>query len=159
MGCNKSWSEWWRGFLGIGSDGYRKALEILCTRYLEENQHVARYRAQAAKLQYPQFRKKLSAIAADETKHVNLLAEKITSLGGRLPEVPPLSVDEKTSWQYLLEDLNENERCSAQLIADAQDLRDELPTVVELLEQIYQDESRYRDNLRDMLMRSDPQSH
>src|SRR5262245_14746402 len=71
MGRNRSWSEWWRGFLGIGSDGYRKALEILCTRYLEENQHVARYRAQAEKLQYPQFRIKLSAIAADETKHVN----------------------------------------------------------------------------------------
>ncbi|HTF93730.1 MAG TPA: hypothetical protein VK632_11820 [Verrucomicrobiae bacterium] len=54
-------------------------------------------------MQYPQFRQKLAAIAADEAKHVERRAEKIKLFGGRLPDVPPVPAATKNSWQHLLE--------------------------------------------------------
>ena len=160
MALNKRWSEWWRSFLGLPANGYHKTLEILLARYLELNRHAVRFKAHAAKMQYPQFREKLLAIAADETKYAELLAEQIKMIGGNLPIVPPLDEDtEKTSWQYLLDDLNEEQLCSATLIEQAKEVRDELPRVAEVLERIYRESHKHREALREMLMRSDPQSH
>jgi rubrerythrin len=158
MAENKRWSDWWRQFLGFSSDGYQRAVEILTKRYVEESRHVARFTQHAQRMQYPQFRDKLLAIAADEAKHVEWLAEKIKLFGGRLPEVSPTFEPVKNSWQYLLEDLNEGQICAAELMEEAQNLREELPAVAEVLERIYQDGVRHRDEIRKMLMKSDPQS-
>ena len=160
MALSKSWWEWWRSFLGLAGNGSHKTLEILLARYLELNQRAARFKAHAEKMQYPQFREKLLAIAADEAKHADLLAEQIKMLGASLPFVPPLYEDsEKTSWQYLLDDLNEEQLCSANLIEQAKEVRDELPPVAEVLVRIYQDSHKHCEALREMLMRSDTQSH
>ena len=67
-------------------------------------------------------------------------------------------VTEKNSWQYLLADLNEEKHCSAELIEQMQSVRDELPDIAEVLERIYEDGEKHRAEIRDMLMRSDPQS-
>ncbi len=158
MIVKKNPSDWWRRFLGFSSDSYHRAVEVLTKRYVEESQHVARFTQHAQRMQYPQFRDKLLAIAADEAKHVEWLAEKIKLFGGRLPDVPPISEPVKNSWQYLLEDLNEGQVCAAELLAEAQSLRQELPSVAEVLERIYQDGVKHRDEIRRMLMRSDPQS-
>jgi rubrerythrin len=158
MADKKNWSEWWRQFLGFSSDGYHRAVEILKERYIEKSQHVVRFTQHAERMQYPQFRKKLLAIAADEAKHVEWLAEKIKLFGGRLPDVPPVPAPMKNSWQYLLEDLNEEQHCAAGLIKQAQSLREELPAVAEVLERIYADGTRHREAIREMLMKSDPQS-
>ena len=104
------------------------------------------------------FGQKLLAIAADEAKHVERLAEKIKLFGGRLPDVPPVPAATKNSWQYLLEDLNEEQRSAAGLIEQAQSLRAEFPAVAEVLEGIYADGMRHREQIREMLMKSDPQS-
>jgi bacterioferritin (cytochrome b1) len=159
MAVNKSWSAWWREFLGHSSDGTRKALEILSQRYLEASQHAARFTQHAERMQYPHFRDRLLTIAAEKAKHGEWIAEQIKLLGGRLPDVPPLTVTEKTSWQYLSEDLNEEQQRSVALIEQARSLRAELPAVAEVLERIYEDSRRHRETLREMLMRSDPQSH
>ena len=159
MAVNKSWSAWWREFLGQSPDGTRKALEILSQRYVEASQHVARFTHHAERMQYPHFRDRLLTIAAEKAKHGEWIAEKIKLLGGRLPDIPPLTVTEKTSWQYLSEDLNEEQQRSAELIQQARSLRAELPAVAELLERIYEDSRRHSETLRAMLMRSDPQSH
>jgi len=52
-------------------------------------------------MQYPQFAEKTIAIAADETKHVERLAEKIKLFGGRLAPTCRRSGATKNSWQYL----------------------------------------------------------
>jgi rubrerythrin len=159
MAVDKSWGEWWRGFLGLSLDDRANGLKILTDRYVKESQRIARFSQHAQQMQYPQFRDKLLAIAADEAKHLEWLAEKIKLLGGRLPDVPPVPTAEKSSWQYLLEDLNEEQQRAAELIEQAHSLRGELPTVAEVLERIYDDGIRHRETLREMLMRSDPQSH
>ena len=155
----KSWRTWWRAFLGRATDGSREALEILNQRYIEAEHQVARFRHHAERMQYPHFRDRLLTIAAEKAKHGEWIAEQIKLLGGRLPDVPPLTVTEKTSWQYLSEDLNEEQQRSVALIEQARSLRAELPAVAEVLERIYEDSRRHRDTLREMLMRSDPQSH
>jgi hypothetical protein len=72
--------------------------------------------------------------------------------------VPPISAGTKNSWQYLLEDLTEQQRCSEELFEQALNIREEFPDIAEMIERIYQDGKRHRDAIRDMLMKSDPQS-
>ena len=158
MTDKNSWSQWWRQFLGISADGYTRASQILSERYIQKSQHAARFTQQAERMQYPQFRKKLLGIAADEMKHVEWLAEKIRLFGGRLPSVPPAPEPTRNSWQYLLEDLTEEQRCASDLLEQAQSLREEFPGIADVLERIYQDGVKHREMIRDMLMKSDPQS-
>jgi len=120
--------------------------------------HVKLYTQHAGKMQYPQFRERLLVIAADEARHAEWLAEKIALFGGKLPSVPEIPPSEKNSWQYLLADLDEEKHCSAELIEMMQTVRDELPDIAQVLERIYEDGEKHRSEIRDMLMRSDPQS-
>lgn len=154
----KSWSDWWREFLGVSPGGYHHAIKLLCARYLEEMRHVQRYTQHAEHMQYPQFREKLLRIAADEARHAEWLAQKIALFGGKLPHVPAEAPTTKNSWQYLLGDLEEEKHCSEDMIEMMQSLRDELPDIAAMLERIYEDSERHRSEIRAMLMRSDPQS-
>ena len=158
MVYEKSWSDWWREFLGVSPGGYHDVVKILQDRYVEEMQHVKRYTEHAQRMQYPQYREKLLHIAADEARHAEWLAEKITLFGAQLPSVPEVRAGEKNSWQYLLADLAEEQHCSAELIEQMQTVREELPDIAEVLERIYEDNAKHRAEIRDMLMRSDPQS-
>ena len=77
MTYEKSWSDWWRQFLGVSAGGYDHVIKILGTRYVEQMQHVQHYTEHAEHMQYPQFREKLLRFAADEARHAEWLAEKI----------------------------------------------------------------------------------
>jgi len=158
MVYEKSWSDWWREFLGASPNGYHQIVKILRDRYVDEMRHVKRYTEHAQRMQYPQFREKLLRIAADEARHAEWLADKITLFGGTLPSVSEIPISEKNSWQYLLADLDGEERCSAELIEQMQTVRDELPDIAHVLERIYEDGQKHRAEIRNMLMRSDPQS-
>ena len=158
MTSEKTWRDWWRKFLGVSPNGYHEVIKILSSRYVEEMQHVERYTEHAEHMQYPQFREKLLRIAADEARHAEWLAEKITMFGGSIPKVPKEQTTTKNSWQYLLADLEDERQNSAELIEQMQSLRDELPDVAAMLERIYEDSQRHRSEIRDMLVRSDPQS-
>jgi bacterioferritin (cytochrome b1) len=158
MVYQKSWSDWWRQFLGLSPDGYRQVLKILQDRYVDEMHHVQGYAQHAGKMQYPQFRERLLAIAADEARHAEWLADKIKLFGGKLPSVAESPAAKKNSWQYLLADLDEEKHCSEELIEQMQTVRDEMPDVAEVLGRIYEDGEKHRVEIREMLMRSDPQS-
>ena len=100
-------SHWWRGFLGIGDEARRTALDILRQRYVDESEHAKTFDQHARQMHYPQFRETLLHIAAEETEHAGLLARKIIDLGGNLPEVTGVRAPtEQSSWQHLLMDLN-----------------------------------------------------
>jgi len=158
MVYQKSWSDWWRQFLGVSPDGYREVLKLLQERYIEEMRHVKLYTEHAQRMRYPQFRERLLAIAADEARHAEWLAGRIGLFGGKLPSVPETAASEKNAWQDLLADLDEEKHCSAELVEIMQTVRNELPQVAEALERIYEDGIKHRAEIRDMLMRSDPQS-
>ena len=158
MTYEKSWSDWWRQFLGVSAGGYDHVIKILGTRYVEQMQHVQHYTEHAEHMQYPQFREKLLRFAADEARHAEWLAEKITLFGGKVPSVPKQPPTTKNSWQYLLADLEDERHSSDALIEQMQTLRDELPDIAAMLERIYEDSERHRSEIRDMAARSDPQS-
>lgn len=158
MAQPKRWSRWWRRFLGLSPDGYHKVVEILRERYVDESRHVSRFTQHAQKMQYPQFRETLLRIAAEEAQHAEWIAQKIRTFGGQPPEVPEVPPSEKNSWQYLLADLEAERRCAAEIEEQIREIRPELPRVAELLEQISADGARHREEIRDMLMRSDPQA-
>ena len=151
-------TSWWRGLLGLAPRGYLGAVEVLRARYIEERQHGKRLTEQAAKMQYPHYRDKLLDIAAEEAKHANWIAEKIRLLGGELPQVPEVSIGEQNSWRYLLDDIEEERRCGDELFDQILRIGPQFPLVAEVLQRIYDDEAKHRSELREMLMRSDPQA-
>ncbi len=149
-------SHWWRSFLGIGYEARRTALDILRQRYVDENEHAKNFTQHARQMHYPQFRERLFHIAAAEMEHAGLLAKKIIDLGGMLPEVgeEPTSTDQ-SSWQHLLTDLKEEGRCAGDMAEQIRAVQTDYPDIAVLLEGISKEEMKHRDEIRDMLMRSD----
>lgn len=133
----------------------QRLLEILCAEYTSETQMEMRFRQHAERMHYPQFRDRLLRIATDEERHAGWLREKISAFQGRLPEVAFTETTGKNTWECLLIDLEEERRCVA-------DLEDRLlkvekidPEIALGLRQIQEEEKHHRDEIRDMLMRSD----
>jgi len=147
----------WLSWFGA-TKGYDGILKILRSRYADERQHAARFIQHAQKMQYPQFREELLRIAADESRHAEWLAKKITELGGSLPPELATLPTTKNSWQYLLDDLEEERQCSAELETEMLTVSSDYPEVAELLQRIEDEEDKHRDRIREMLMRSDPQA-
>jgi rubrerythrin len=135
-----------------------RVVEVLRSRYADERQHAARFILQADKMRYAQFREALLRIAAEESTHADQLADKINQIGGTLPPDTPVASPYGNSWQLLLEDLEEERVCAAELETEMIRIESEYPAVGELLRHIDGDERKHRDEIRDMLMRSDPQA-
>lgn len=151
---SKSWFQGWRRFVGLPKEN--KALEILRRLYVEESQHLALFAQHARGMQYPQFRPKLEKIAVREAAHIDLIGQQIKALGGSLPVLHPSKPVGGNSWEILRAALEHESRCAGELLEHAARLEGEFPEVAELLQRIYQDEQRHRDDIQAMLMRSDP---
>jgi hypothetical protein len=157
MAVRKEWSEWWRRFLGSSPEGNdNAAVDILRRRYVEEMQQIDRFKQHAQKMHYPQFRDKLLDMVADKSKRAQWIAEKIVTLGGKLPEVPESRSTGNNSWQYLLMDLEEESRCADHLAEQMWSTESDHADIAELLQQINEAEKKDREAIREMLMRSDP---
>jgi len=156
MAFTKEWSKWWRGFLGTSPNRDLAATEILRQRYVEEMQGIGHLTKHPHKMQYPQFREKLLHIAADKSKHAEWIAEKKAALGGKLPEVPERRSMDENSWQSLLMAL-EDENCSADRLPEQlRRIGLEHPDITKFLQEISHEQKKHRDEIREMLMRSDP---
>ena len=158
MSIKSNLSEWWRRWFGSPGNEYYRVLDILRSRYADEKQHAAQFIQHAQKMQYPQFREALLRIAADESRHADWIAEKINQLGGSLPPRMKTYSTERNSWQYLLEDLEQERKCSADLETDMLAIGSDYADIVDLLQRIDEEEHKHRDEIREMLMRSDPQA-
>lgn len=148
-------SLWLRGFLGIGDQGRRTVLDILRQRYLDEAEHAEKFRQHAEKMQYPQFRKELLDIAAQEAEHTQWLAKELVALGDRLPAVREVHLTEESSWKHLLKDLEEEGRGAGDLMEQIWTVQADYPDIAVLLQRISEDEKKHCDKIREMLMRSD----
>ncbi len=153
---SKAWMGEWRRFFGLSRAA--EALDILRRLYISENHHTAILAQHAASMHYRQFRAKLLEIAAQESKHSEWIGEQIKLLGGLLPVVPPVATAGGNSWELLLEDFRNESRCAGELLEQATHLEADFPAVAAMLRRIYQEEQKHRDEIREMLMRSDPLS-
>lgn len=133
----------------------KKILEILVQEYIEEAQHVSQFAEHARQMHYPQFREKLLRIAAEEQEHAQWLREKILAVGGEIPQISFTPKTGKNSWESLLMDLEEEKRCCADLLERITRVALVNQGIAELLSRIYDDERIHREEIMDMLMRSD----
>jgi len=155
MDFRQDWSKWWRGFLGTSPDRDLAVIEILRQRYVDEMQGISQLTQHADKMHYPQFRKKLLHIATDKSKHAEWIAEKIIALGGRLPEIAERRPTDENSWRYLQMDLAEENRNADRLPEQIWRIESDHPEISTLLQRIFEAEKKHRQEIADMLMRSD----
>jgi len=157
-GARNKWTDSWLRFLGLMPSDRQRSLDILQERYIEEKHHVQRFTHHAQQMRYRQFRDKLLEIAAEEQEHADWLGDQISRLRGKFPDVPELSVAGANNWQLLLADFDEESHCAAELVEQIRMIQDACPDVGDVLQRIHDDEIRHRDEIQEMLMRSDPQS-
>jgi len=156
MAFTKDGSKWWRGFLGLSPNRDLAATEILRQRYVEEMQQTDRFKRYARRMQYPQYQEKLLQLAAEKGKHTQWIAEKIAALGGKLPDVPEHRSTDENSWQSLLMALEDENRSADRLPEQLRRIGLEHPDITKFLQEISHEQKKHRDEIREMLMRSDP---
>jgi rubrerythrin len=153
----KALKEGWRHFFNaLHPDHHQKLLEMLRNAYLEEAQDVAQFTQDAERMYYPQFRERLLRIAAEEQAHVTWLGDRLRALGGKIPAVslPPKGAD--NAWQALLMGLEEEKRSYADLLEAMHTAEQDNPEIAEGLRRIREEERQHREELLNMLVKSDP---
>ncbi|MDO8700741.1 MAG: ferritin-like domain-containing protein [Deltaproteobacteria bacterium] len=156
MAFTKDWSEWWRGFLDLAPDESATAVDLLRQRYVEEMERIDRFKQHAQKMHYPQYRGKLLEMAKEKRQHAERIGEKIVALGGKLPDVLERRSTDANSWQSLLVALEDENRSAGRLPEQLRRIGLEHPDIARLLQEISQEQNKSRDEIKDMLMRSDP---
>jgi rubrerythrin len=147
----------WRHFLeALHPDDRQKLVEMLREEYSEEAQDTVQFTRHAQRMYYPQFREQLLRIAAEERIHVLWLREKILALGGTIPEISITPKVGKNSWECLLMDLEEEKRCCGDLLQRMHVAEHADPEIAEVLRRMREDEKTHREEIMDMLMKSDP---
>ncbi|MBI3303192.1 MAG: ferritin-like domain-containing protein [Deltaproteobacteria bacterium] len=157
MSLTSTLHEGWRHFLeALHPDDRQKLVEMLREEYIEEAQDVVQFTRHAQRMYYPQFRERLLRIAAEEQAHVQWLREKILALGGDIPQLSFTPKVGKNSWECLLMDLEEEKRCCSNLLQRMHAAEHADPEIAEGLRRMREEEKRHREEILDMLMKSDP---
>jgi len=147
----------WRQFFEMLQPDHRqKLIDMLRAAYLEEAQDVTQFSYDAERMHYPQFRERLLRIAEAEQAHVLWLRDKLLVLGGDIPAVPFTPRFTKNAWQALLMDLEEEKRSYADLLEAMRIAEQADPEIAEGLRRIRDEERRHREEILDMLLKSDP---
>jgi rubrerythrin len=153
----KSIREGWQRFFDTLHPNHRqKVLVMLRDAYLEEAQDVAQFTRHAECMHYPQFRERLLRIAAEEQAHVTWLRDKILALGGEIPAVSHTPRVAKNAWEALLMDMEEEKRSYADLLEAMHTAEQADPELAEVLQRIREEERQHREEILDMLTKSDP---
>jgi len=95
-------------------------------------------------------------MATEKSKYAESIAKKIVALGGKLPEVPEGRLTDENSWRHLLMALEEENRSADHLPEQLRNIESHHPDIAKFLRQISQEQKKHRDEIRAMLMRSDP---
>ena len=156
MPFRKNWSAWWRRFLAFWPERPLAAVDILRQRYVEEMQQADRFKQYARRMHYPQYQRKLLQVATETSKHAQWIAEKIVALRGELPEVSERRSTDENSWQSLLMAIEDKNRSAAHLPEQLRGIGLEHPDITNFLQKISYEQKKHRDEIREMLMRSDP---
>lgn len=157
MVFSKNGSQWWRRFLDLGADESTKAVNVLTQRYVGEMQSIERFMQHADKMRHPHYRDKFLQMAREKTRHAESIGDQIVALGGRLPmpEVAERRSTDGNSWQSLAMALDEENRSADLLPKQLRSIESEHADIAKFLQKIAREQANHRDEIRDMLMRSD----
>ena len=149
--------EGWQHFFDVlHPDDHQLLLDILRDVYREEAQDVLQFTQHAERLHYPQFRERLLRIAAEEQAHLTWLGDKLLALGGDIPDVSVTAKVGKNAWEGLLMDLEEEKLSYAEFLEAMHLAEDVDPELAEGLRRIREAEQQHREEILDMLVKSDP---
>ncbi len=149
---------WRQLFARLTTDQRDYLVEILTEQAREEAMEAERLRQDANQLlRFPEKRQRLLAIAEREAEHVRLLREQIRALGLTPPEPPPPSPPEgRTLWERLVGDLEAEKEDLEKFLHAAYAVDDDYPEVAALLLRIREEEEANRQELLDLLAKTDP---
>lgn len=147
---------WHRVLATFHPDDHQRLLESLCDAYRAEVSAVAQFTQHAHRMYYPHFREWLLRIAAEAAAHIPWLEEKIRALGGNLPQRSVTPKMGSNSWECLRIDLEEARRGCINLLEWMHTAEQVEPEIAVGLRRIRKDKQQYCEELRDMLMKSDP---
>lgn len=152
--------ETWHQFLeSLHPDERQQLLDMLRDEYGEESQEVAQLTQHAERMAYPQFRQRLLKIADEEHAHVQWLRDKILALGGELPQIHPTPKMGKNSWECLLMALEVEQRSCEELLTRIHTAEHADPEIMQGLQRIRAEKQRHREEIRTLLMQSEPYAH
>ena len=147
---------WHRVLAALHPDDRQRLLEHLCAAYRAEVSAVAQCRQHAPRMYYPHLREGLLRIAAEAAAHLPWLEEQILVLGGTLPQRSGTPTMGSNSWECLRLDLEEAQRSRVKLLAWIHTAEQVEPEIAVGLRRIRAEKLKHREELRDMLMKSDP---
>jgi rubrerythrin len=148
----------WQQFLhALQPDHRQRLIEVLRDEYADGAKDVIQFEEHARRMSYPHFRERLLRIAEEEKAHVHWLQGQIQALGGEIPQTTVTVKNGKNSWECLLMDVEEEKRdCTAVLEQLYTVVEPADPEIAEGLRRIREDEKRHREELLDLLLKSDP---
>lgn len=147
----------WHRFLATFSpDDHQRLLDSLCDAYRAEAGAVAQCTQHAHRMYYPHFRAELLRIAAEAQVHIPWLREKILALGGNLPQLSFTPTMGSNSWECLRLDLDAVQHSRINLLEWIHIAEHVAPEIAVGLRRIREETQKHREELRDMLMKSDP---
>ena len=147
---------WHRILAAFRPEGRRRVLEHLCDAYRAEDRAVAQFRRHAHRMYYPHLGEGLLRIAAETQAHLPWLEEKIHALGGTLPQRATAPTMGSNSWECLRRDLEEAQRGCINLLEWIHTAEHPEPEIAVGLRRIREDKQQHRQELGNMLMKSDP---
>ena len=156
MALSRNWSEWWRRFLDLSTDESCTVVDVLREKYVGEMQQADRFEQYARRMHYPQYQRKLLQLATEKNKQARWIAEKIATLGGKLPEASECRSTDENSWRSLSKALEDENRSADRLPEQLRRIGFQHPDISKFLLDISRAQKKHRDEIREMLMRSDP---
>jgi len=147
---------WHRFLAAFHPDEHQRLLESLCDTYRAEACAVAQFTQHAHRMYYLHFHEGLLRIAAETQAHIPWLQEKILALGGNLPLLSRTPTMGSNSWECLRLDLEEAQRGYVNLLEWIHLAEQVEPEIALGLRRIREEKQQHREELRDMLMKSDP---
>ncbi len=150
---------WKRLLRGSEADLRETVIQLFTRRYTEKTEYVAQLSQHARKMRYPQFRENLFRIAAEEKEHVQWLKEKLLHLDAPIPQVSMIPKAGRNSWESLLMDLEVEKRCCADLMEQMYLVEQFDPDLAAELRHLREHEKKHLEEIKDMLMKSDPQAY
>ena len=147
---------WHRVLAAFSPDDCQRLLESLCDAYRAEAHAVAQCTQHAHRMYYPQFRVELLRMATEAAAQIPWLEEKIRALGGTLPLLSCTPQTGSNSWDCLRLDLEEAQRGRVNLLTWIHTAEQVEPEIAVGLRRIREAKQQHREELRDMLMKSDP---
>jgi rubrerythrin len=138
------------------TDEHQQLLTFLRELYLDESKDILNFTDHAERMYYPHLRQRLLHMVEEERAHTRWLKEQIHLLGGHVPTLSFSPARGANTWESLLRDLEEERKDEATFLTGLRLAEHLNPEIAKGLARLRFDERRHREQLRELLYKSEP---